>query len=357
MAEEYYLGLDIGTGSVGWAVTNTHYEILKSHGKSMWGVRLFDSAETAEVRRIARTSRRRLSRRNWRIDLLQGLFIDEVNKVDAGFFHRMKESQYYPEDKRDLDGMVPSLPYALFVERSYTDKDYHKAFPTIYHLRRYLMETEDTPDIRLVYLALHHLLKHRGHFLFHGNIDTVRDFKSVFNQFIESIQNEELQFEVSLSDKEINFIENTLKDFNLSRSAKKSFMIKELHAVTTCEKAVVALLCGCTVKLSDLFSNPELDSAEKSKICFAENSYDDNVSIYENILGEHYFIIEQAKSIYDWSILVDILGDHDSISKSKVELYEKHKYDLHYLKNIVKKYLSKEEYTLRLFQIFSQRPN
>lgn len=74
MNNEYFLGLDIGTGSVGWAVTNKQYEILRTHGKSMWGVRLFDSANTAEERRINRTARRRLDRRNWRIELLQGLF-------------------------------------------------------------------------------------------------------------------------------------------------------------------------------------------------------------------------------------------------------------------------------------------
>ena len=33
---DYYLGLDIGTNSVGWAVTDEKYNILKSHGKAMW---------------------------------------------------------------------------------------------------------------------------------------------------------------------------------------------------------------------------------------------------------------------------------------------------------------------------------
>lgn len=27
--QEYYLGLDLGTSSVGWAVTNTKYELLR----------------------------------------------------------------------------------------------------------------------------------------------------------------------------------------------------------------------------------------------------------------------------------------------------------------------------------------
>ena len=89
----------------------------------------------------------------------------------------MKESRYVPEDKRDIKGCCPDLPYALFVDRDYTDKDYHKQFPTIYHLRKWLMETEETPDIRLVYLALHHMMKHRGHFLFTGNLENIKELK------------------------------------------------------------------------------------------------------------------------------------------------------------------------------------
>ena len=36
MEKEYYLGLDIGTDSIGWAVTDTNYKILKFNGNAMW---------------------------------------------------------------------------------------------------------------------------------------------------------------------------------------------------------------------------------------------------------------------------------------------------------------------------------
>ena len=139
---DYLMGLDLGTGSLGWAVTDKEYKILRAHGKALWGVRLFDNADTAEERRTFRTARRRLDRRNWRIQLLQELFDAEISKVDPGFFLRMKESKYVPEDKRDASGCCPELPYALFVDDGYTDKDYHRQFPTIYHLRKWLMNTE-----------------------------------------------------------------------------------------------------------------------------------------------------------------------------------------------------------------------
>ena len=41
-----------------------------------------------------------------------------------------------------MEGNCPKLPYSLFVDKDYTDKDFHKEFPIIYHLRNGLMETE-----------------------------------------------------------------------------------------------------------------------------------------------------------------------------------------------------------------------
>ena len=87
--KDYYVGLDLGTGSLGWAVTDNRYNVLRAHGKSLWGVRLFESAKTSEERRGFRTGRRRLQRRNNRIELLQEIFSEAINEVDDGFFLRM----------------------------------------------------------------------------------------------------------------------------------------------------------------------------------------------------------------------------------------------------------------------------
>ncbi|MCM1251630.1 MAG: type II CRISPR RNA-guided endonuclease Cas9 [Clostridium sp.] len=344
MEKEYYLGLDLGTGSLGWAITDEKYEVLRKHGNALCGVRLFESAKTAEERRMFRTARRRLARRNWRIELLQEIFAEEINKTDDGFYLRMKESRYLPEDKRNADKECPKLPYALFVDSDYTDKDYHKQFPSIYHLRYWLMTTEETPDIRLVYLALHHLMKHRGHFLFTGNFENIREVKDIFRQFIQSIKDEELDCHLDITDENIIEVENILKDSRLTKSAKKTGLVKLLNAHTTCEKAVLSLICGGKVSLSDIFDNKELDNCEKPKISFAENGYDDYVNVVESDLGEQFMIIAQAKAIYDWAILADILGEYNSISEAKVAVYEKHKNDLKYLKNLVKENLGKETY-------------
>lgn len=341
---DYFMGLDLGTGSLGWAVTDKQYEIIRAHGKALWGVRLFDSANTAEERRGFRTARRRLDRRNWRIELLQELFDAEISKVDSGFFQRMKESRYVPEDKRDDSGNCPELPYALFVDEGYTDKEYHKQFPTIYHLRKWLMNTDEVPDIRLVYLALHHMMKHRGHFLFSGDIENIKDFRETFRQYMKRIEDEELDFNLCIEEEDFQETENILKDTNLTRSAKKTRLIKLLGARTPCEKAVLNLVAGGSVKLSDIFGDKELDLLERPKLSFADAGYDEYAGDIENELGEQYVIIEMAKAVYDWSVLADILGDHSSISDAKIAVYEKHQKDLRYLKKLVKENLGKEIY-------------
>lgn len=45
---DYYFGIDAGTDSVGWAVTDEAYTLQKINGKAMWGIRLFDAGESAK---------------------------------------------------------------------------------------------------------------------------------------------------------------------------------------------------------------------------------------------------------------------------------------------------------------------
>jgi len=139
-----FIGLDIGTNSVGFAAVTPEYQIVKVHGKALWGIRLFEEAKTAKDRRVHRTSRRRLQRQKQRIELLQDIFADEIAKVDPGFYLRMKESRYWPEDKKDINGNTPDLPYALFSDPNFTDKDFYKRYPTIYHLRNELLTSKNS---------------------------------------------------------------------------------------------------------------------------------------------------------------------------------------------------------------------
>ena len=44
--EDYYVGLDMGTGSLGGAVTDTQYHLLKVKGKDFWFVREYETAKS-----------------------------------------------------------------------------------------------------------------------------------------------------------------------------------------------------------------------------------------------------------------------------------------------------------------------
>lgn len=95
--EKFYLGLDIGTDSVGIAATDENYRLLRAKGKDLWAVRLFDEAKTAVDRRTKRAMRRRMARRRRRIEWLQALFAPMM--TDETFFLRLNNSAYLMEDK------------------------------------------------------------------------------------------------------------------------------------------------------------------------------------------------------------------------------------------------------------------
>lgn len=172
--EKFYIGADIGTNSVGIACTDENYNLLRIKGKDCWTVRLFDECKTAEERRGFRTSRRRTARRKQRINFLQSLFAPYMN--DKTFFIRLNNSQFLPEDKSEL---LHGDKNTLF-SGDYDDKKFHAEFPTIYHLRDKLM-SGGIYDLRLYYLALHHIIKYRGHFLFEGSMEDVRDLGKLLN--------------------------------------------------------------------------------------------------------------------------------------------------------------------------------
>lgn len=78
-------GLDIGVGSVGWCVTDENNNVLKRNSKNMWGSRIFPEASTQAQRREFRSSKRRLTRRKERINILQSLMCEDIEKEYPNF--------------------------------------------------------------------------------------------------------------------------------------------------------------------------------------------------------------------------------------------------------------------------------
>lgn len=322
----WYLGLDIGTASVGWAVTDTEYKIIRKNKKRLWGVRLFEEATTAQERRTYRSNRRRLARRKWRLNLLEELFSEEIAKVDPNFFLKLKESKYHYEDKSH------KLPFTIFNDKDYTDKDYYKEYPTIYHLRSSLM-IEKEPDIRKVFLAIHHILKNRGHFLLQG-----QSFKdgNINNLIKELLELDILHHDLEVNDEIVENIKNiAIEKKNLTEKVNglKKLFPKEKQLLE-----VFRVILGGKSSLDKIFAieeYKELDVSVKS-ISFKEKVYEEVRHDYEQILSNYIELLDLAKLVYDSIILSDVKKEGKTLSESKVELFEKHKTDLTKLKALVK---------------------
>lgn len=337
---EYYLGLDIGTDSIGWAVTDLDYVVPKLNGKSLWGVRLFDAAETAQARRTFRSTRRRYKRRKKRIKLLQEIFAEEICKVDPGFYHRMQESNLYPEDKES------NQPYALFSDSEFTDRDYHRKYPTIHHLISAIIERPNEKfDIRLIYLAVHHIIKYRGHFLFEGqDIRTVPSFDEVFRQFV-LLAESEVDWQIQCDPVAV---ENILRDKDKKVRARQTALNRVLGADTKQKKAIVSLLAGGTARLSDVFPGEVSEDVECNSISFAKGTFEDNRSQIEDILNDKMVLVDMLKAIYDWALLEDLLSKADAdkryLASAKVNIYEEHRRDLSDLKYVIRTYYGQDDY-------------
>lgn len=335
--QPYYIGLDMGTSSVGWAVTDASYNVVKKHGKALWGVRLFEEAQTAADRRLHRTARRRIQRRKQRLALLQELFAKEICKVDPGFFIRLHESRLWQEDK-SID-----QPNTLFNDEDFDDKAYHKAYPTIYHLRYALMTENKSFDVRLVYLAIHHIIKHRGHFLLE-NYDLSNQETSGFDESYIALTNaikELLQKEIPVG--HVEKIQIILKDKSLSKREKTEKILQVWDVIKDKQlKEVVQLICGGTANLSTLFMDESLKEALKvfeikdSKISFSTAVYEEKESDLQSVLEQRFDLVYAAKMLYDWSLLAELMGDRKTLSEAKIAIYETHKKDLEVLKRLTR---------------------
>lgn len=329
----YYIGLDVGTNSVGWAVTDKEYNVEKFKGNAMWGVRLFDEAQDASGRRAMRTSRRRLERRKQRLILLEMLFASELSKIDPGFIIRMRESALWEDDK-SVD-----CKYSLFNDKRYSDVDYHKAYPTVYHLRQELLSSKEPHDVRLVYLALHHIMKSRGHFLYEQSDGAGEDL-SVDRALDELSEFLEAEYGLSFAPEcRKEFIMHLVESTGIT--AKKKLLktaanIKDGESDPISISSMIDMLSGATVKFSDIFHDDELKNAEVKSLSL-KNSLDDCFDELCVVLGERAELLVQLKKVYDTAKLSTMLNGHKYLSEAKVELYESNRKNLSALKKYVRR--------------------
>lgn len=334
--KKYNIGLDIGTASVGWAVVEdgTQKIIRKGTGKNrkaLWGVRLFDSANTAESRRGFRSSRRRYERRRERIRLLQEEFKDEINKVDPNFFQKLQESKYHEND-------IINKTIFINADEKTKVREYNEKYKTIYHLRKRLIDDDSKEDIRLVYLAIHHIVKYRGNFLYNGkfnvnDLNLVSKLKDVFRELSENISRFDISEDV-LDQIDYEKLKNIIMD--KCKNDIKANLKKELNDISENKKFTSEfgkLITGGKFVVKDLFM---IDTEDKLSISFSGTDFDDKYDDLEKLLGDELSILELLKELYDMVFLKKIFKGRNYVSVSylMVDKYEEHQKDLKLLKEV-----------------------
>lgn len=334
MKENYYVGLDIGTDSIGWAVTDSDYNLLKAKGKDMWGSYLFDAADTAEERRACRTARRRVARTGQRIKLLQELFDGEIAKTDPLFFRRLEQSKYVEEDKTVVG------KDCIFHDESFGDKEFYKQYPTIYHLRAAFLNADraaQIKDVRLLYLTVHHIIKNRGHFLFEGQNVKAGDENilyanlSAVNGYLSEAESLLLPANLFVA------IADVLKSAGKGKNYKE-IQLKKLCGLGKSDKltaAVIKGIVGKKISFGELFG--EEDALSREKICFDDANFEQTFETLRSGLSDDKIaLIDNMKAVYDWALLAEVLDGKEFLSVAMTERFNRHAEHLKMLKAYVR---------------------
>ena len=271
-----------------------------------------------------------------------------IDNVDNTFFIRLNESKLHMEDKYVKE------KHPLFIGEDYNDIHYYEQYPTVYHLRKELIENENPHDPRLVYLAIHHILKSRGHFLIEGNLGEAKDFNIAFDKLNDALK-ENLAWEG-----ETETVKEQIKSILTDRSKAKSEKVKEIkeclkitdnllskdevrrqNGIT---EIIFKLIVGNRGDVEKLF-NLEKKSLTKGSFSFAESNYEEDVRPdMESEIPNFIHIIDLAKGVYDWRVLMEILQGEHYISNAKVTQYEKHKNNLKDIKKLIHENFGRDVY-------------
>lgn len=348
MKEAYNIGLDIGTSSVGYAMTDEKGRLLRFHKRPAYGSVLFEEAQTAKERRQKRSARRRLARRRKRIKLLQALVAPDVCAADPAFFLRMNESFLWAEDSK-YEKLYAKLPKALFVDGTVSVE----TLPTIYHIRNELVKSTKQADIRYVYLAMHHIIKYRGHFLMEGQTlsDIGAEAPQKMQELLELLTDPE-SFVCGLAPAEnaAKEICHTMENHSLRGMARKEQIQKLLYAGKKKEskeaaQSLASLLLGYKGSLKALIDyENQTDAPEKTSLGAIEGETEE--TYLAGMTEAQAEVFTRILELYRWQLFAEIRQNGQTISDMMVARYEKHKADLKRLKKWIRTYRKDEYVTL-----------
>lgn len=338
--ERYHIGLDIGTSSIGWAVIGDDFKIKRKKGKNLIGTRLFNEGATAAERRGFRTQRRRLNRRKWRLKLLEEIFDPYMAEVDEYFFARLKSSNLSPKDSNKK-----YLGSLLFPDKS--DSNFYDKYPTIYHLRRDLMEKDEKFNLREIYLAIHHIVKYRGNFLENVPAKNYKNsgssigylLEGVNNLYKDIIENENVTILNSGKFKDVEkiILDDEIRNIDKQKNVGKLLVEdkEKKNIITAFSKAIF----GYKFNIEDLLlieDSTLIENDKNKKITFNDENIDDVFNELSYSLNDNQMdLLTKTREIYFKVKLNMIVPSGYTLSESMIEKYETHRAHLKMYKEFI----------------------
>lgn len=345
---KYNIGLDLRTDGVGWSVTDTDGRLLRRNGKHLFGTVVFEEASSAKERRRYRTQRRQRDRAKVRIDILQKIMAQDVLAKDEAFYIRLDDAASDRED-RVAKNLYNTLPESLFEDGSklvFKKQNGNKSLP-IYEIREALATRHEKADIRYVYLAVAHILKHRGYFTESDRIDeeSLRAEAALhLDQYIRYI-NDQYFLNIYLDPAGtnlVNYLDALVSDAPEKEEKLLKIIREDFSAGDKGEKTLLAvsrLLQGKTVDLSEIFSQKR----KRGLVSFATLR---SINVYDKLTDEAAEAVQHLEAVYEWAYEVNLRNhaEHELVSAEMNRRYEQHREDLKELKAWFRKYIDEKGY-------------
>lgn len=352
--KEYHIGLDIGTSSIGWAVTDSQFKLMRIKGKTAIGVRLFEEGKTAAERRTFRTTRRRLKRRKWRLHYLDEIFAPHLQEVDENFLRRLKQSNIHPEDPAKNQAFIGKLLFPDLLkknERGYptlikmrdelpVEQRAHYPVTNIYKLREAMINEDRQFDLREVYLAVHHIMKYRGHFLNNASVDKFKvgriDFYksfNVLNEAYEELQNGEGSFTIEPSKVEKIgqlLLDTKMRKLNRQKAVAKLLEVKVADKEETKRnKQIATAMSKLVLGYKADFATVAMANGNEWKIDLSSETSEDEIEKFREELSDaQNDILTEITSLFSQIMLNEIVPNGMSISESMMDRYWTHERQL-----------------------------
>ncbi|MFV0255028.1 MAG: type II CRISPR RNA-guided endonuclease Cas9 [Erysipelotrichaceae bacterium] len=316
--KNFTVGYDIGITSVGWAIMDNETNNLVD-----FGTRSFEQATAASAARLHRSARRGVRRKKWRLQQLKDAFVD---------FELISNEELYQdiEKKKVKDGY---LTFSATHKNGLLDVTLDETSDdSVYHLRKRALSEKISN--RELLMALHNIIKTRGHFLLEtvdftkaGSLTPTifyQKFYDLAEQFIVFIDKENLEKEI-LSKMYVNKVSEkdlkaNIKKFNFVDVEDDEFADNRLLLI-------LKLLNAYKADLKKIDESIALESAGNKNIIDLKKN--DKLNDFLLDVVDIYDMLEVSKILKDYNFLCEKhVAEIDRVAEiQKIEFLDPDKYN------------------------------